>query len=169
MEPEKWKDVTGYEGLYQVSSLGRVRAVSFTNNQVKGLPRLHIMKPFDNGSGYLVLSLTKEGQRKNYYVHRLVAAAFLPNVDGLPVINHKNHDTKDNRAENLEWCTQEKNVHHSQHLMRHPKDGAKLPSTGEKYIRYRKGKFELYIKRLRVYKRFPTLEEAVKFRDEVMV
>lgn len=171
MEPEIWKDLAGYEGLYQVSNLGRVRSVSFTNNQVRNLPRLHIMRPFDNGSGYLMLSLTKEGQRKNYYVHRLVAAAFLPNYEDLPVINHRNHDTKDNRVENLEWCTQKENVHHSRALMKHPKSRAKVPPTGEKYIRHRgkTGKiYELNIRNLGISKRFSTLEEAVQYRDEVM-
>lgn len=169
MENEVWKDIAGYEGLYQVSNLGNVRAIFFTNNQVKNLHRLHVMKPFDNGSGYLVLSLTKEGRRKNHYVHRLVATAFLPNDGGLPVVNHRNHDTKDNRAENLEWCTQKDNVNHSRHLMAHPKDGAKVPATGEKYIRHRHGKYELNIAKLDVHKKFDTLQAAVQFRDGVML
>lgn len=169
MELEIWKDIAGYEGLYQVSNLGRVRSISFTNNQVRNLPRLHIMRPFDNGYGYLVLSLVKEGQRKNHYIHRLVASAFLPNDDGLPVVNHRNHDTHDNRAENLEWCTQKKNVHHSRHLMTHPKAGARVPATGEKYIRCRNGRYELNIDKLGVHKTFGTLQAAVRYRDEVMV
>jgi len=126
------------------------------------------MRPFDNGRGYLALSLTKEGRRKNHYIHRLVAEAFLTNDRKLPVINHKNHNAKDNRVENLEWCTQKENVNHSQHLMRHPKAGAKIPSTGEKYIRYRNNKYELSIQNMGVCKRFSTLEEAVQYRNEVM-
>ena len=166
---ERWKDIEGYGGVYQVSDEGRVRVLFFTNNQVKKLPKVRVMRPFNNGNGYYVVSLTQNGKRKNHYVHRLVAAAFLGNPDSLPVVNHINHDKSDNRAQNLEWCTQKTNVDKSRHLMCHPKAGAKVSSTGEKYIRLKKGKFELVIEKLSICKTFQTLDEAVKYRNEVML
>lgn len=96
-------DVPGYEGLYEVSSIGRVK--SFHG-------RKEYMKPFLNG-GYERMQLTKDKVRKKILTHRLVAMAFLPNVYKKPCINHKDGNKLNNRFSNLEWCTIQENNKHS--------------------------------------------------------
>ena len=98
---EIWKDIQGYEGMYQVSSHGRVR--SFKWNRCK------ILKTRKDKKGYTVVTLTKHS--KNYVpkVHRLVAIAFIPNPNNLPQVNHKDEDKSNNNIDNLEWCTNEYN------------------------------------------------------------
>ena len=92
---EAWKDVNGFEGLYQVSNTGKVR-------NAKG----HVLNPSDNGKGYLRFSLSR-GRCCNstQYLHRLIAGAFIPNPDNLPEINHKDENKRNNNIDNLEWCT----------------------------------------------------------------
>lgn len=103
MMEEIWKDIEGYEGLYQVSNLGRVKSLPrFRNNQFNGSEI--IMKPhFING--YLNIMLVKDGIKKRFFVHRLVACAFIPNPYNLPFVNHKDENKENNCVDNLEWCT----------------------------------------------------------------
>jgi len=108
---EQWMPVKNYEGLYEVSSLGRVKALP-CNKQGKS-PLGKIMKDFSNGKNYRYLALAKDNKRKNHYVHRLVAEAFLINEEGKPHINHKNGIKDDNRLENLEWATLSENMTHA--------------------------------------------------------
>ena len=107
---EKWKPVVGYEGLYEVSSLGRVRSLSRSIQGHKGyyvIPS-RILKGF-YAYGYRYVELRKGGKLKSYRVHRLVAEAFLPNPNKYPIINHKNEIRDDNRVDNIEWCTHKYN------------------------------------------------------------
>ena len=106
---ENWKDVYGYEGLYQVSDLGNVRTLAHVTN---GKPvKERIRKQTKNvRNGYMTIGLSKNGKSSNVYVHRLVATAFVDNPDGKPTVNHKNEDKTDNRAENLEWMTLPENL-----------------------------------------------------------
>lgn len=99
-QEEIWKDVVGYEGLYQVSNIGRVRSLGH-DKWHKG----RILKPIIDGKGaYFYVGLFKNGKRKGESIHRIVATAFIPNPKNLPCVNHKDENKQNNKAENLEWC-----------------------------------------------------------------
>ncbi|MGM1462396.1 NUMOD4 domain-containing protein [Bacillus cereus group sp. BceL310] len=104
---EIWRDIEGYEGLYQVSNLGRVR--SLKKNKM-------IMKPFVNEEGYLRITLLKDRKKNNLRVHRLVAKAFIYNKDNKPEVNHINAIKSDNKVNNLEWVTPKENMKHANDL-----------------------------------------------------
>lgn len=108
---EIWKDISGFEGRYMVSNLGRVKSVWKLKTKV-GEPdryRDSVMKLSTTKRGYTRISLKKEGL-KNYPVHRLVALAFIPNPHNLPFINHKDENPSNNCVDNLEWCTPKYNA-----------------------------------------------------------
>lgn len=104
---EEWRDVKGYEGLYQVSNLGRVKSKSRIVKREKSDYFLNgrILKPCPNNKGYLRVPLCKNGAKETQFVHRLVAEAFLDNPNNYPIINHKDENCTNNCVENLEWCT----------------------------------------------------------------
>lgn len=104
---EIWKDIKGYEGLYQVSNLGRVKSFPRKGTHTK---REHILIVGKNHKGYFQVKLTKKCKAKTISVHRLVAEAFIPNPDNLPQINHKDGNKDNNCVNNLEWCTNEYNM-----------------------------------------------------------
>lgn len=116
---EEWRDIAGYEGAYQVSNLGRVRSLDHTVEVVSALG-----KPFDrrvrgkiratsvnSTTGYVQIVLTSDGE--NFMLHRLVAAAFHPNPENLPEVNHKDGNRGHNAATNLEWVSSSENKNHS--------------------------------------------------------
>lgn len=109
---EKWRDIANFEGLYLISNLGHVKSVERYKRNNAGTQfvneRLRVLTP--DKDGYLKVCLSKDGKHYVRSVHRLVAEAFIPNPDNLPVINHKNEDKQDNRVENLEWCTVQYNT-----------------------------------------------------------
>lgn len=102
IEIEEFRDIPGYEGLYEVSNLGRVRRDG------------KILKLTKNAKGYFYLNLCKNGIVRKFLVHRLVALAFLPNPQNLPMINLKDEDKTNNAVSNLEWCTVQYNNSYSQ-------------------------------------------------------
>lgn len=104
---EIWKDVPGYEEIYQVSNMGKVRSKDRLDNLGKKIKGREL-RPFLT-NGYPQVSLHRNGKRKKTYVHRLVAEVFIENESGLPVVNHKNEIKTDSRAENLEWCSDKYN------------------------------------------------------------
>ena len=113
---EIWKDVVGYEGLYQVSNLGNVKSVEREMQNYRGNKFIKVSKPigkFINKYGYIRVTLYKNGIPRPFTVHRLVATAFIPNPMGLKDINHIDFNKKNNNIENLEWCSRSYNVKHA--------------------------------------------------------
>lgn len=109
-----WKDISGYEGLYQVSNNGLVKSLDrITTGNRKRKIRGKNLSQGVNEFGYCVVALCKDGRIKMKRVHRLVADAFIPVVPGKPYINHKDGNPKNNHSSNLEWCTQKENVQHA--------------------------------------------------------
>lgn len=104
---EIWKPVVGYEGMYEVSNLGNIKSLNYNGTREK-----RVMKPTDFGGGYLRVKLWKNKTPKLFFVHRLVAQAFIPNPDNLPEINHKDENPSNNRVENLEWCDRKYNINY---------------------------------------------------------
>lgn len=114
MEKEIWKDIPGYEGLYQVSNIGRVKSLArdITDTRKTCHRKERILKLIKDKYGYNVVCLRKNGNPQNMKVHRLVAMAFIPNPYDLPMVNHKNEIRNDNHVENLEWCDAKYNVNY---------------------------------------------------------
>jgi len=105
---EIWKDIKGYEGLYQVSNLGNVKVLDrkIKSNYNYFIRKGRILKLcIGKKDGYVYVCLTKNNKGKTVKVHRLVAQAFIPNPNNLPQINHKDEDKTNNNVDNLEWCT----------------------------------------------------------------
>ena len=99
-----WKPIIGYENLYKINNYGEV--LSLRSNK--------ILKPNNNGIGYFIIQLCKNGKRKNYLIHRLVAEHFLDNPNNLPEVNHKDEDKSNNFVNNLEWCKHKYNMNYNQ-------------------------------------------------------
>lgn len=120
MKQEFWKDVKGYEGLYKVSNLGRVKAlerkITYSNGTEHTYPEK--LKSQVNSCGYLAVTLCKNGKHKQIKVHRLVAEAFLPNNNNLPQVNHKDENKHNNNVENLEWCSAKYNCKYGSRIKR---------------------------------------------------
>ena len=104
MENEVWKDIPDYEGLYQVSNLGRIKSLNFNKTGKE-----KIMKP-RTGNRYYMIALWKNGIRKDYLLHRIIAETFIPNPQNKPFINHKDENCFNNSINNLMWCTHKENM-----------------------------------------------------------
>ena len=104
---EIWKDIEGYEGLYQVSNKRNVKSLNYRRTG-----RERIIKPRKDKNGYLRVVLCKDGECKTYLVHRLAASAFIPNPKELSQVNHRDENKQNNCTENLEWCSSEFNVNY---------------------------------------------------------
>jgi len=120
MEEEIWKDVKGYEGLYQVSNLGNIKSLSrITIGKKYGVHKLKekIMKPQKCGK-YYQIHLRKNNNGKMFYIHRLVGQAFIENSKKLLDINHIDGNTENNNLSNLEWCNRSYNIKHSYEVLK---------------------------------------------------
>ena len=110
---ETWKKIAGYEGMYEVSDLGRVKSLG--NNKSR---KEKILKPWKAGNGYLQVNLCKDGQKKTPLIHRLVAEAFVPNPNNLETVNHKDETKTNNTVGNLEWMSRADNNNYGTHNKR---------------------------------------------------
>ena len=117
---EIWKDIPKYEGLYQVSNLGRVKSIPHIIKANKdGGTRIteeRIKSTNVGWHGYVWVSLSKKGKCKTYSVHRIVARVFIKNPSGLKYVNHKDGNKKNNHVNNLEWCTAHENQIHASEM-----------------------------------------------------
>lgn len=126
---EEWRDVPGYEGLYRVSNYGRIIAaprkrVYVDKNgteKVRYYERRYVEPKPDNHNYRYVRLCDRDDNTKSISIHRLVAMVFIPNPDNLPVVNHKDENPGNNRADNLEWCTNEYNIAYGTAPARHGK------------------------------------------------
>ena len=107
---EHWKAISLYEGLYEVSDIGRVKSLKFGKER--------ILKPQKDKYGYLQVGLWKDGHKKLQFVHRLVAESFIPNQLGLETVNHKDEVKTNNAATNLEWMSKRDNLNYGTHNKR---------------------------------------------------
>lgn len=156
---EIWKDVEGYEGMYQVSNTGRIKSLERYFESAIGT-QYHpeqIKKPSEkrhkgDSQGYLVTQLYKDNKAKNCYVHRLVAEAFLENPDNKETVNHINGNKHDNRVENLEWCSRKENNEHA----------LKTGLNGTEHMRNKKGSMPVaqYDQEMNLIAVYPSMREA---------
>ena len=138
MKEEIWKPIKDYEGLYEISNLGRVKRLCKTIIDSKGRKQIfeeNILKPFKN-KGYLMIDLTKNKIKKRFLVHRLVAETFIPNPDNKPQVDHINTIRDDNRADNLRWTTRSENCNNelTKKHMSESQKGKQLPEDTKKKI-----------------------------------
>lgn len=127
MFKEEWKPIVGYEGLYLVSSLGRIRSLDRrvrTKGGAMVVRKGRLLKQIVNIDGYLTVMLCKNGSQRIWRVHRIVAIAFLPNPCGYNIVNHKDRNPSNNAVSNLEWCDIAYNVTY---------DGARKRSSETRY------------------------------------
>ena len=162
-ENKIWKDVDGFDKNYQISNYGDVR-IKKSDGSFKQL------KPTKFGKGYLHINLVKDGKQKSFQIHRLVAEAFVPNPQNLPIINHKDENPLNNCAENLEWCTYSYNINYGTRLERYRKTCKQNHST-ERFLetmktrgRSRAEKEVLCLdKEMNIIKNYKSVAEGARF------
>lgn len=168
---EIWKDVEGYEGLYQVSNLGNIKSLNRYVNSVVGKNGKKIINgkiiKTTNRNGYKIVGLSKFNKRKSLAVHRLVCEAFIRKIKSEEVVNHIDYDKTNNNLKNLEIVTQLQNVTHSIKNMKtmHYKNPCKT-NTNEPYITYDKIKQNYRITINKKEKRIKNFEEAINYRNK---
>ena len=126
---ETWKDITGYEGLYQVSDFGDVRSLNYRHTG-----QVRVLKQRIYKGGYLQVHLCKDGKKKLHLVHRLVATAFIENPDNLPCINHKDEDKTNNIVSNLEYCDHAYNNRYGTRIQRAAEARRNDPKRSKKVL-----------------------------------
>lgn len=153
---EIWKPVVGYEGLYEVSCLGNVRGLMFLTRygtmSRRKTPR--VCKQETTHDGYKRVALSRNKELRHFSVHRLVAAAFIPNPGNLPAVNHKNESPANNTIENLEWCTPQYNSNYGTLPQRIMERQTNSPAHSKEVIQFTKDWKEL--------ERFPSTSEAYR-------
>lgn len=139
---EKWKDIEGYEGLYQISNFGRVRSCdriitckSKNGKIFEKVVKGKIMK-FSTSRNYLAVCLYKNSRQQLKKIHRLVAEAFVPNPNNYPIVNHKDENKTNNNAENLEWCTSKYNTNYGTGVEKRSKKQLNRPDCSKRIFQY---------------------------------
>lgn len=175
---EEWRDIKGYEGLYQVSSEGRVKSLErkVSHRDRERTIKERILKPGINRGGYLKINLYTDGKPKTLIVHRLVASAFVPNPDDKPEVNHVDEDKSNNRACNLEWVTAKENANHGTRNERIGKQVSQYTLGGEfvktwasaKEAQRMTGFYQSHISRAANGKRKQAYNFIWKYVDEVV-
>lgn len=159
---EEWKDIEGYESLYQVSTLGRVK--SLARKDSRGCPlRERYLKPDTRTCGYLFVSLSKNGIVHAKTIHRLVAQAFIDNPYDYPQVNHKDEDKTNNRVENLEWCTAKYNLNYGTCPQRfsEARKGQRLSSVSIEKMRHKIMKKVMCVETGQIFDSIKSAEEFV--------
>lgn len=136
-EKEIWKPIEGYEGIYEISNLGRVKSLARLDTIGRRI-RERIMKCQPDKDGYLNITLSNKGCKKTYLLHRLVAMHFVDNPNGYNEINHIDTDSSNPVASNLEWCTRKYNVNYADAIEKTIKSNSKKVnqlSLDGKYIK----------------------------------
>ena len=169
---EQWKKIKDYEN-FEISNLGRIRTIRryVKNKNSYRLIKQHIIKTRVKDNGYVIISLRKDGERKikDFYIHRLVAEAFIPNPENKPHINHLDYNKQNNYASNLDWCSRKENQKYSSSRIA-KSCLIKFKKNKNHYIRHKsKNCFAFAFmrdKKLLVYKSFSNLEDALQFRNK---
>ena len=153
---EKWRDIRGYEGLYQVSNLGRVR--SLRDNH--GKCREKILKACNYSHGYKYVNLYSEGVLKKFLIHRLVAETFIDNPNNYSQVNHRDENKSNNKLENLEWCTVKYNSNYGTRNIRRiraQKGQSRSSISGSRHPKARK------VQCITTGKKFNCIKEAAEY------
>lgn len=134
---ELWKEIKGYEGIYEVSSCGRVRSLDryvkhSKTGEMSVLKKGMIKKPTTDTEGYLLVTLNKDGKYCTKYVHRLVADAFLGEHKLKEQVNHKDENKQNNNIDNLEWCSVKYNINYGTRTARMARTQGKPVSMYDK-------------------------------------
>lgn len=151
---EIWKDIQGYEGLYQISNFGHVRSLkrfAKSKSHSKRTVNPRLLKGGLDVDGYHLVSLYKKGKKKTFKVHRLVAKAFIPNPNRYSQVNHKDENKHNNCVNNLEWCNCKYNINYGTGISRR-----NFSNTNGKHSKL-VGQFNLNGK---LIKRWPSAAEA---------
>lgn len=167
---EIWKDIQGYEGLYQVSNLGRVKSLGrFIDRLVTGnyWQEERILKPNKTKHGYLMVALRKNNKPNYFKVHRLVAITFIPNPENKPQIDHINAIKTDNTVNNLRWVTAKENIRNPLNMVHltgknHPMFGKKRSEETKNKMRGKNNPRAHKVRNLETKEIFDTVTDAEK-------
>ena len=144
---EEWRDIKGYEGKYQVSNLGRVKSLNYNHTKKE-----EILSNVPDAQGYLKVNLYKNGKKRTFTIHKLVAFHFIDNPSNYKEINHLDENKQNNIVDNLEWCTRKYNQNY----------GTRNKRVSEK-IKGSKNGSSRKVQCITTGKKFNTLKEAAEY------